>query len=193
VSQASDSPTFPVADAGDVEDRVPKKQEPTIVGELFNGHAKRVRRFLGFRLRNHEDAQDATQDIFLRLWKYERQGTLRDEARNYMLSATHSVAIDVERHRAHIGQEHSADAEPDSIARPGPSQDDILHWRKAMEAFVDIINVLPEVTRDVFVLYHFQNMGYDEVAKHLGVSRRTVERHLATALALCRKDMERYL
>ncbi len=185
--------SIPVTDFEADDDLPTPKRDGTIVGDLFSSHAKRVRRFLSFRLRNDADAQDATQDIFLRLWKHEQKGTLRDEATNYMFSATHSVAIDVERHRTFVGQELDPETDPDTVLKAQPDQEEITHWRNAMAAFVDSVKALPPKTREVFVLYHFRNMGYDEVAAQLGVSRRTVERHLVQALAQCRKDMERFL
>ena len=193
MSQVPGHLQFPVSDSPDEDDVVPANAERTIVGGLFSKHAKRIRRFLSYRLRNDADAQDAAQDVFLRLWRHERQGTLREEATSYMFSATHSVAVDVERRRSLVGKELDAEADPDAVLKDHPTQDDVAHWRGAMAVFVESLKTLPDKPREALVLYHFRNLGFDEVAAHMGVSRRTVERYLTQALIHCRKDLERFL
>ena len=165
----------------------------SIVVGLFKAHSRRVQNFLSFRLRDGTEAQDATQDVFLKLWRQERQGALRDEATNYMYSATQSVVIDAKRHRDYVERDRARDVEVDSVVQAHPPAEDVLHWRKAFARLVDSVKSLPGTTQKVFVLYHFKGMGYDEIARELGVSRRTVERHIAAGLVHCREQLKDYL
>ncbi len=187
---SNDSPVLANDLLADEESRPPNA---SIVVGLFKTHAKRVQSFLAFRLRDSTEAQDATQDVFLKLWRQERQATLRDEATNYMYSATQSAIIDTERHRAYVGRERAPDVDVDDVVPAQPGVDEVLHWRKAFARFVDSVKALPETTRKVFVLYHFKGMGYDEIGRELGVSRRTVERHIAAGLTHCREELKDYL
>jgi RNA polymerase sigma-70 factor (ECF subfamily) len=41
---------------------------------------------------------------------------------------------------------------------------------------------LPEMTRDVFVLHRFKDLGYDRIAHRLGIGVADVERHMAEAI-----------
>src|ERR1043165_7130082 len=82
-------------------------REPSIVVDLFKAHARRVQNFLAFRLRDPVEAQDVAQDVFLKLWRHESEGRLRDEATNYMYSPTQSAAIDSDRHREFLGRDRS--------------------------------------------------------------------------------------
>ncbi len=166
--------------------------EPSIVVRLFQVHAQRVQRFLSFRLRDAEDGREASQEVFLRLWRHEQAGTLRDKATNYMYSATQSIAADIERHRLrHPAEQHAEDL--DAFAAAAPDQDEVIYWRRAMARFVDILKTLPETTRQVLMLYHLKEMDYDQIATELGISRRTVERHIARAVSHCRSRMKDYL
>jgi RNA polymerase sigma factor (sigma-70 family) len=45
------------------------------------------------------------------------------------------------------------------------------------------IRDMPEDARAVFVLARSQDMSYQDIAKRLGVGRRTVERRVAEAVA----------
>jgi RNA polymerase sigma-70 factor (ECF subfamily) len=171
----------------------PADRGSSVVAGLFRTHGRRVQNFLAFRLRDPVEAQDVAQDVFLKLWRKEAQGSLRDEATNYMYAATQSAAIDADRHSAYVNRDRNDDVDVDAVVRAQPTAEDLLHWRRGMARFVDSVKSLPQVTRKVFVLFHFKGLGYDEIASELGCSRRTVERHIAAGLAYCREQMKDYL
>ena len=167
--------------------------EGSVVVDLFKAHARRVQNFLAFRLRDPVEAQDVAQNVFLKLWRQEAQGALRQEATNYMYAATQTAAIDLDRHRAYLNRYRDDDVDLDAIAQGKPGPEEVLHWRQGMARLADCVKGLPESTRKAFVLFHFKGMGYDEIATQLGCSRRTVERHIAAGLAQCREQMRDYL
>lgn len=163
-----------------------------IVSRLFKQQAKKVRHFLAFRLRSAEDAEDAAQEVFLRLWRHEQGGTLRDEATSYMFSAAYSIATDTERSRKH-DHEHFWEDEVESIPMGQPSVEDECHWRGAVARLVCELEELSMMQRRVFVLHHFRDLTYVQIAKRLGVSVRTVERNLILAHRELKKHIKDYL
>lgn len=194
VRKAAEALNLVAEDAADLDlPATSQATDPSIVVRLFKAHAKRVQRFLAFRLRDTEDGREATQEVFLKLWRHEQSGTLRAKATNYMYSATQSIAADMERHRVRHPKEQQAADDLDTAPAVVPDQDDVVHWRRAMARLVDILETLPETTRQVLVLYHLKEMDYDQIAAELGISRRTVERHIARAVSYCRARMKDYL
>lgn len=165
----------------------------SIVGTLFKGQAKKVRNFLTFRLKSADDAEDATQDVFLKLWRHEQSGSLREEATAYMFSAAYSVATDLERHRVRHGHEPLGDLDTDQVAAERPAIDDERHWRDAFAHLVSELRRLPESHRKAFVLHHFKGLTYEQIAKKLGVSCRTIERHMVEAHKELEVRMKDYL
>lgn len=165
----------------------------SIVVDLFRKHATRVRRSLTFRLRSPEDAQDATQEVFLKLWRQERAGNLHEEATAYLNSAASSTATDFERWRTFHVIDRIADVEPDDVQAAGASNEERQHWRDAMALFVDSVEALPELTRDVFLLRQIKGLTYQEIAKRLDVSTRTVERHVVQAITILERRLRNYL
>jgi len=163
------------------------------VVNLFRKHATRVRRSLAFRLRNPEDAQDATQEAFLRLWRQEREGNLRDEASAYLYSAANSIATDVERWRTFHVIDRRSDVELEDIAATAAGTEERQHWRDAMALFVDSVDHLPDLTRNVFLLHHVKGLTYPQIAKQLEVSTRTVERHIVQALDSLERKLKEFL
>ena len=55
------------------------------------------------------------------------------------------------------------------------------------------IDSLPEQCGNVFKLSRFENMKYNEIAEHLGISIKTVENHMGKALRLLREQLKDYL
>jgi RNA polymerase sigma factor (sigma-70 family) len=176
---------------------VPCECEPgtdnSIIGGLFRAQASKMRRYLAFRLKNPEDAKDATQEVFLKLWRYERAGQLRKEASAYMYSASHTVAIDEERHRNYHERDRIPEFDLETIPASAGSVEDRIYWRRAVAYLVDGMEALPELTRDVFMLYHFEGLKYPQIAERLGVSERTVERHIALGTKALRARMKENL
>ena len=166
---------------------------PAIVLDLFRSHASKVRRYLSWRLKNPEDAKDAAQEVFLKLWRHEREGTLRGESVGYMHVAARSVATDIERWRALHRGECLGDSEVHEVTAPQASVDDLQHWRDAMSTFVHGVKALPDTLRNVFVLHHVNGLTYPEIAQELGISLRSAERYMSQALDELQEVMKDYL
>lgn len=172
-------------------------ESPITVVRLFKAQSRRLTGFLAKKLRNDSDAQDASQEVFLRLWKQEQTGKLRDDATAYMYSAARSVAIDCERRRQSHGADQNVELDESQFAElPDPQvapSDDLQHWRQGIDALVSSLEELPAKTQQIFILYHFESLTYPDIALRLGISERSVERHMARAFAHCRKAVEDYL
>lgn len=163
------------------------------VARLFKIHAQRVARLLGRKLRNNEDAEDARQDVFLKLWRQEQAGQLRDQATAYMFAAAHTVAIDADRRRVAHGYDRTADVELEELAHPGLPTEDTQHWRDGVASLVSSLQELPARTQQVFILYHFEGLTHSDIAARLGITVRTVERNMAQAHDFCRERLKDYL
>ncbi len=170
----------------------PAAAHSTVVG-LFKAQAKRVRSYLRRRLRSDEDAQDATQEVFLRLWRREREGALEADANSYMIASVYNVAVDVERWRAYHRPNERVAIEDADVASRDAEASETLFWRDALHQFVDTLNELPDVTQQVFALYHVEGLTHVAIAKRLGMAVRSVERHMARAIAHCEERMKDYL
>jgi RNA polymerase sigma-70 factor (ECF subfamily) len=54
---------------------------------------------------------------------------------------------------------------------------------------IQALSALPERTRAVFMLYHFQGLSHADIGRRLGIAIRTVEDHIARANAHLLKAM----
>lgn len=169
------------------------KAAGSIVAALFKGQARRVRGFLRWRLRSEEDAKDASQEVFLKLWRREKEGTLDAQAGAYLGSAVHHTAIDIDRARAYRRPMDHVSIDDVDVASTAAEPSEAAFWRDALGHFTDVLNEMPDLTQRIFVLYHVEGRPRLAIAKQLGITLRTVERHMARALAHCEARMKDYL
>lgn len=65
----------------------------------------------------------------------------------------------------------------------------ILEGRQRLALLADCIHALPPRCRDVFVMHRIHGAAQEEIARHLGISLKTVEKHLRLGTAACRRHM----
>ena len=154
------------------------------IDALYERHGSELRRFLVSRLRNRNDIDDCIQETFFNVWRQEVRGTLREDTRGYLFTTAMNVARDICRRgraRKEAQQEPLSD-HMDSISSTDDA-DRLLSSRECLRLVeIELANLRPS-TRQVFLLHHVRQMSFDEIADHLGISTRTVEREMARALA----------
>lgn len=125
---------------------------------------------LGF-LRNEEDAADALQDTFFRLWKSGAVAT-DSEARNKLFAVLRNVCIDRLRkpRTAALDERHM-----DDIAEPPSSGEDLVR----LEAL--ITSGLSETQRRIYVMVTHDGVEYEEIASRLGMSVEAVRVSMSRA------------
>lgn len=130
-------------------------------------------------LKSDQDAQDCVQEAILKGWR--KLGTLRDESlfRTWLTRITVTTAINMTRKRGR-GAPLLAD-----VPAKGERRNERLDVRRAIEA-------LDRKSRVCTVLYYFEDMSVDEIARVLGVRAGTVKSRLFRARGKLRGALEGY-
>lgn len=69
----------------------------------------------------------------------------------------------------------------------------ILEGRQRLALLADSIHALPPRCRDVFVMYRIHGVAQGDIAQHLGISTKTVEKHLRLGTSACRRALQEAL
>lgn len=140
-------------------------------------------------LRRREDAEDATQEVFLKLWR--TLGTWRDEAsvKTYIMRIARNTVIDMIRRRNSRptdsltvedddGEESQLDiADTDTTSNPAADYarcEQIEEVRRA-------IDELPPDHREIIILRDINGLSYAEIAEATGLDPGTVRSRLSRA------------
>jgi len=119
-------------------------------------------------LRDPALAEDATQEVFVRVFKHLDQAPADDEALAWMYRISTNHCLDLLRRRAVRGTESEPDLHQAS-AEPGP--DARIADR---DLLMKLLQGTPEKLRAPAVLYHLDGMEQLQIATTLDISRRTV-------------------
>jgi RNA polymerase sigma factor (sigma-70 family) len=82
--------------------------------------------------------------------------------------------------RAHAPLDEVQD---DALLARDPTPEQIVSANQVTAALRAAIGRMPEDARAVFLLARSRDLSYEEIARHLGIGRRTVERRMAEAMA----------
>jgi RNA polymerase sigma-70 factor (ECF subfamily) len=166
--------------------------DPTTFGRIYDEHARSV---YGAALRilgNPAQAQDVTQDVFLKLWRHPRRfDASRGELGSYLRLMARSRALDLYREgqaagRARDRLELVVDrSEPRADERPATAAEQ----RHEREAVRGALERLPAVQREALVLAYWGGLTADEIARRSGVPLGTAKSRIRLGLTKLRSEL----
>ena len=160
---------------------------------LVERYQAMVFRMVFYRTRSRQDAEDITQEVFVRALK--RLPTLKDAAkfRSWLLSIAVNRTRDVMRKQrllALLGV--TAAAHTDDIGDVAGSSALDPHEQLVRQEFWDqvgsFLDRLSRLEREVFLLRFWDQLQLNEIAQVLGNSQSTVKTHLYRALSKLRQS-----
>ena len=138
-------------------------------------------------LGSHTDAEEIVQDVFVNLWNKRHSLKLRYTFKTYI-----SAIVRYEVYAKIAGAKKIKDQA--GIVSEGLEliDDSTRQWLEFEELrrYIELeMDALPEKCRLVFSLSRFEELSNDEIAKSLGLSKKTVEAHITKALKALRENM----
>ena len=141
--------------------------EPYALEAFYTRHASSVFSLAAYMLRDHTLAEEATQDIFLNLWRrassYNPQ---RGTPKAWFMSIAHHRIIDVIRARQRAAR--STDQVPHELldlhTSPRPGTEEQAYQNLAREEIITILASIPEEQRDVIFSAYFEGYSQTEIA-----------------------------
>ena len=135
--------------------------------ELYRAHLRDVYSYSYYRVGNHHDAEDLTEQTFLQAYRhYER--ALRESdgrpLRPWLIRIAHNLAANHYRDRARKPQ-----AALDSIAEPGAihTTEDLVEGRDELRRILDGVDQLPDDRREALIMRFALGMDNKEIARAL--------------------------
>jgi RNA polymerase sigma-70 factor (ECF subfamily) len=132
-----------------------------------------IRRFVG----SSETAKEIVQEAFLRTY---RQRESVKTFRAFLFSTARNLAANEYRHQRTLERDAVGDLD-DSVLN-GESLETQLLRDERTRLIQEAIDRLPPQCRAAFTLRVFHGCSYKEVADRLGISAKTVEKHIARGL-----------
>jgi RNA polymerase sigma-70 factor (ECF subfamily) len=156
---------------------------------------KKIRRLLVRRLIRRgatpDDAEDAIQQAFVRLYAHEKKQPIRNPSA-LLVDLLNKVRVERwrrdRRHHALFVQEPLEDLDlPDFT----PSPEDYAQADQRLHRIKRRLAALSPRTQQVFFLHRLEGLTYPQIAAAVGVSISAVEKHIARAALCIQDEMER--
>ncbi len=169
--------------------------------EIYQMYHRRIYNAVYGMLGDPDDAQDVTQDVFMRL--YDALPTLRaDEAFSTYL---YRIALNLCRDRARRKKrvrfqsmdtpraDDEGDVEPMEFPDGGKLPEEILTGDELQRRVREAVLTLSNDHKAVIVMHHFQGMEVNDIARILGVPTGTVKSRLARGRDQLHRKLRSYL
>jgi RNA polymerase sigma-70 factor (ECF subfamily) len=154
---------------------------------------KQSRKLYGFAfriLKNQEEAEDAVQEVFIKLWK------MGENIDNYLsidalaTTMTKNYCIDQIRKQKHILNDHNEIVDYQNITSPSPLEQ--LESMESDEIVQKIIGNLDEKYRIVIELRDIEGLSYEEIADKTGQNINTLRVTISRARGFVREEYKKY-
>jgi RNA polymerase sigma-70 factor (sigma-E family) len=164
-------PTAP--DAGAVE--TSDLDVDALVVRLFRQEAPSLVRLTRLFVDDRNAAEDLVQEAFIRLARSAHKIRDPEKAPAYLRSIVLNLARDHNR-RGLVSLRHHLPTDDQAAV------EDEITLREDQQRVIDALRELPYRQRDCIVLRYYDELGIDDIASTLGISRNSVKTHLGRGL-----------
>lgn len=160
----------------------------------FNDLVRQLsRKLYGFAFRilhNQEEAEDAVQEIFIKLWNMGEKLNEYISIDAFATTMTKNYCIDQLRKQKHgyLGEQNNQDYH--FIASPSPHEQ--MENRESNEIIHNIINHLPDTYKVVIWLREIEGLSYEEIAEKTDRNINTLRVTLSRARRIIRDEYNKY-
>lgn len=165
----------------------PKRQQERFE-DIFKSLYPKVKAFAFKLLKSESEAEDIAQDVFVKLWN--SPGLLEDHADNlpgYVYAMTRNHILNSIKHRSVQQNFNEYISRWAKYCDPSDSAQSSAHANEILLLTMLTVKNMPEQRRKVFTMSRVEGLGNAEIAERLGLSVRTVERHIYLALSELKK------
>lgn len=163
---------------------------------LVELYATRVYNLAYRMIGNAEDAQDAAQEAFLRIYdalpKFRGDAAFSTWIYRIVINVCHDEMARKRRRPPTLTELTPEDGDggtPGEAATTGETAEDAVLRQERRQALHRAITALPPPFREVLVLYDLQGFSYDEIAEMLRLNMGTVKSRLNRARNLLREKI----
>jgi RNA polymerase sigma-70 factor (ECF subfamily) len=138
------------------------------------------------RLKNHAQAQDITQDIFVKLWQ-NKEVLQIDNLPGYLYTAVRNRVLNLfEKQRRYIPFEQLFH---DKTRSSGEQADAAALHHEFLNAYRDLVNSMPDKRKKIFHYYYDEGLSTADIALKLDISRKTVQNQLGRAVTFLKSGL----
>ena len=156
---------------------------------VYELYSHKLFSFVSKILKNEAEADDIVQEVFVKIWESRHKLDDYKLLNSYIFTIAYNNSIDLIRKRISNNKylEHLKNS---SVINFTPTIISQIEFDELNNLAEKLIAKLPERQKQVFLLHKKEGLTYPEIAGQLGISKNTVENHMAKALKYLREHMD---
>jgi RNA polymerase sigma-70 factor (ECF subfamily) len=160
---------------------------------LIRQHEKLVAHMIGRLIKNVEDREELSQDVFVKVYDKLKGFNFQSKLSTWIATIAYRQAINhLRKQRMFFSDIPDEDAFTKSFVEE--SNPETVTEEKDLDAFVlTLVDKLPTQYRIVLTLYHLEGMTYPEICAVTGMPEGTVKNYLFRARNLLKEKVKKYL
>jgi RNA polymerase sigma-70 factor (ECF subfamily) len=153
-------------------------------------HAPLVYRIAYSVLRNHHDAEDATQETFVRVLRYRRKLEGVDDPKTWLARIGWRVAVERRRRQPEVSlSEQEMGSIADQLASQMSSAEETVIGNQTAQLLNAFMSALPEQLADPMRLSTVEELAPAEIAKILGTTESSVRSRIFRARQILKEKL----
>jgi RNA polymerase sigma-70 factor (ECF subfamily) len=158
--------------------------------ELYRAHLRDVYSYSYYRVGNHHDAEDITEQTFLQAYRHFERARRESEGRPlrpWLIRIAHNLASNHHRDRT-----RRPEANIDAVEPPSHPHDTerVAEGREELRSLMDNLGTLPEDRREALIMRFALGMDNREIARALGRTDGATKVLIHRAIKQLQEQME---
>jgi len=152
--------------------------------EIYDLYKDRIFAFAYTLTKSKEIAEEATQEVFVKLWEKRDQINTDFPLTPYIKKITYNYIISFFR-KVKLDKQLQQNLYRNMEALRNSNEDEILQ-KELNNLYRRAIEELPQQKRTAYLLSREQHLSYEEIALQMGLSKNTVRNHMTEAIQFIR-------
>jgi RNA polymerase sigma-70 factor (ECF subfamily) len=147
---------------------VEKAQLDAKFSELYKAHLRDVYSYSYYRVGNHHDAEDLTEQTFLQAYRHFERALAESNGRPlrpWLIRIAHNLAANLYRDRSRKPQTHIDDT---TILSTPHTTEDLVEGRDELARILEGVKQLPDDRREALIMRFALGMDNREIARAMG-------------------------
>jgi RNA polymerase sigma-70 factor, ECF subfamily len=167
------------------------RRDQTALAELIRRHQHRLYQVAYRLLRDPQEAEDALQEVFLKVYEHAPRFEPRATVSAWLHRITANHCLNLLRRRR--PQESLDDEDAPLVPDAGATPLEALEEQDLSRRLEQLLDALPENQRRALVLKRFAGLSYQEIGEEMGLSPQAVDGLLKRARQFLKKALQDYL
>lgn len=139
-------------------------------------------------IRDKDQVKDVMQDVFVSLYEKKDSLPFDLEVVSYLARSIRYKAVNILRDKL-VHEKHHRGLR--YLQKDSADQSEEIELRELKTAIRKNIDGLPEKTREAMILKHYDNLSYRAIAFEMGISEKTVEKHIRNAFRHLKANLKK--